>query len=70
MAPGPAGGWGGRATEVPPYYADPRQVKLSDALVEVDIKRAVGREYPVCLSQPRFEKGEVIVEGVEVGRCS
>lgn len=34
-APVAPAGWGGRASEVPPYYADSRYAKLSDALVEV-----------------------------------
>lgn len=35
VAPGAPAGWSGKATEFPPYYADSRLVKLSDALVEI-----------------------------------
>jgi acetolactate synthase-1/2/3 large subunit len=37
VAPAPMApaGWGGRASEVPPYYADSRFAKLSDVLVEI-----------------------------------
>lgn len=35
VAPGAPAGWGSRASEAPPYYADSRYAKLSDVLVEV-----------------------------------
>ena len=35
VAPVAPAGWGGRFSEVPPYYADSRVAKLSDVLVEI-----------------------------------
>ena len=37
------------------------------AVVDVEVQRAVGREQPADLAQPRLEEAEVVVERVAVG---